>query len=414
MSRMSITKEHARYQGSMFVTVLASQATMVVDAAVGGNLLGADAVSAVDLVMPVYDIFFALVSMLGMGGCTVASMCFGRGDVVAVRRHFSAAVSSLLVVMVLLGVGILVFRDGVVRMLCGGINLEEASGVGGSSVLVSMTRDYLVAIVPFFVMAGMSQVFMIFTSMAGRPMLMMWCAIVQFCVNVSCNLLLIKVAGLGIEALAYSSAFSCVVTLLILLPYYLSDDCPFRMIICDFREGVSAVGGNIRYGVGFLVVNMAYSVMVFSMNSLVLRYSGEHGLFFWSLVLMIYLTGDYASSSAQETSLMLGGRLLGAGRKADARMVYNRSLLFALGWILLILAAIFAFPRLVLPLFGAAEVGVYPDLLRVIACAAPFVVGVILGNLLLIRLVQRGKVVLYILLSCLMYLCVPLGYYIFH
>jgi len=410
MSGMSISKEHARYQGAVFVMVLASQATMVVDAAVGGNLLGKDAVSAMDLVMPVYELFYALVMMLGMGGCTVASLCLGRGDVGVVRRHFTAAVVSSLLVMAMLGVGIVVFQDGVVSLLCGGIRLEGTSG--SVSGLYGLTRDYLVAMVPFFVLAGLSIIFMIFTSMAGRPVLMMWCAVVQFCVNVTCNLLLIKVAGMGIGALAFSSALSCMVTLLVLLPYYLSEDCPFRLIRCSVRSLICALGGNIRYGVGFLAVSVAYAVMVYSMNWLVLGHSGEQGLFFWSVVLMVYVTGDYASASAQETSLMLGGRLLGAGRKADARMVYNRSLAFALGWIGLILAGAFALPKVVLPLFGAAEAGVYPELLRVIALAAPFVVGMILGNMLLVRLVQRGKVFQYTILSCVLYLAVPVGYWL--
>jgi len=300
--------------------------------------------------------------------------------------------------MAVLGAVILLFQDQAVRVLC------------GDSYLSGLTRGYLLAMVPYFVLAALSVVFMLFTSMAGRPTLMMCCAIVQFGVNVSCNLLLIKVAGLGIEALAYSSAFSCVVTLMMLMPYYLSESCPFRMVRCRFSELGSALAGNVRYGVGFMVVSIAYAAMAFSMNSLVLSHSGEQGLFFWSVVLMIYITGDYASSSAQETSLMLGGRLLGAGRKAEAKIVYNRSLLFALGWISLILVAVFAFPRAALPLFGATQAQVYPSLLKVIACAAPFVVGMILGNLLLIRLIPRGKVAWYIALSCLIYLAVPLVY----
>lgn len=397
----SLTKEHARYLGAMFITVLTSQATMVVDAAVGGNLLGADAVSAVDLVMPVYEVFYSLVMMLGLGGCTVASMCLGRGDVTAVRRHFTAAVTSSLVVMVLLGAGILLFKEGVVRMLC------------GDSYLCGLTCDYLLAMVPYFILAGLSIIFMLFTSMAGRPVLMMCGAIVQFCINLLCNLLLIKVANLGIEALAYSSALSCIATMLILLPYYLSKECPFRMIRCGFGEFAKVLGDNIRYGVGFMIVEMAYTVMAYSMNSLVLEHSGEQALFFWSVVLMIYQVGSYASASAEDTSLLLGGRLFGAGRNKEARMVYNRSLLFALGWILLILAAIFVSPRLALPLFGAADAQVYPPLQRVIAWSAPIVVGMLLGNMLLIRFVQHGKVVLYMVFSCLMYLAVPLGYYLF-
>jgi len=396
-----IKKELARYLWAMFVTVLSSQATMVVDAAVGGNLLGADAVSAVDLVMPVNELFYALVMMLGMGACTVSSMCLGRGDVGAVRRHFTAAIVSSLLVMLLMGAGIWVLRDRIVEFLCGDSYLREFTG------------DYLVALVPFFIINGLSIIFMIFTSMAGRPMLMMCCAIVQFALNVSLNFLLIKLLGMGIEALAYSSAISCAVSVLLLLPYCLRKDCPFRMLRCAFRELVPALGENIRYGVGFFVVDMAYVLMAYAMNSLILNFSGERGLYLWSVVLMIYLAACFASSSAQETSLMLGGRLFGCGRKVEARMVYNRSVLFVLGWMALILVAVFAFPRFALPLFGAAQVDLYPELLRVIACAAPFVVGVILGNLFLVRLVQRGKIVKYIVFSCLMYLAVPLGYYCF-
>jgi len=396
---MTLGKEHARFLGSMFITVLASQATMVADAAVGGNLLGADAVSAVDLVMPVYELFYALVMMLGMGGCTVASLCLGRGDVVAVRRHFSAAVVASLVVMMLMGTVILIFRDSVVGLLC------------GNSSLAGATRTYLVSMVPYFVIAGVSIIFMLFTAMAGRPTLVMWCAVLQFVANVTCNLLLIKVAGLGIEALAYSSAFASAITIGMLLPYYQSVGCPFRVAGSQsLVEFWSALGGNVRYGAGFIAVNLAYAVMAYSMNSLVLRFDGEQGLFLWSVVMMIYLTGDYASAAAQETSLSLGGRLLGAGDKAGFKMVYNRSLLFALVWIVLILVGVFALPEAVLPLFGAADTSAYPAVLRAVALSIPLIAGVSLGNLFLVRLVQKNKVTLYALLSWALYLAVPLSF----
>lgn len=397
-----IKQEHARFLGSMFVTVLASQATMVVDAAVGGSLLGADAVSAVDLVVPVYEFFYALVMLLGMGGCTVASMCLGRGDVPAVRRHFTAAVAASAALMALMGALILLFPGTLVRLLCGGSDLG------------TLTHDYLVAMVPFFVVAGVSVISMMFTAMAGRPVLVMCCAVAQFVLNVTCNLLLLKVAHLGIEALAYSSAFASAATLLLLLPFCLRRDCPFRPVRCGARQFFSALGANVKYGSGFVAVNLAYVVMVYAMNTLSLRFTGEQGLFLWSVVLMIYLAGDYASAAAQETTLSLGGRLLGAGDRSGARMVCNRSLLFVLAWISLILAAVFFVPRLALPLFGAADVAVYPQLLRAVAAALPFIVGVSLGNLWLVRLVQRGAIVRYLVVSSLLYLSVPAVFLLYH
>jgi len=412
MNDMSIGMEHARFLGSMFVTVLASQATMLVDASVGGNLLGVEAVSAVDLVMPVYELFYALVLMLGMGGCTVASLCLGRGDVEAVRRHFTAAVLTSLVLMGLMGAGILVFRIGVVRMLCGGISMAGTSGSGNESVLLGMTQDYLVAMVPYFVISGVSGIFMLFTAMAGRPGLVMWSAIAQFATNVTCNLLLINVSGMGIEALAYSSALGATVVLVMLLPNYFEEGCSFRMERCPGREILRALGGNVRFGGGFIAVEMAYAVMVYSMNALVLKFGGEHGLFLWSVVMMIYLTCDYASVAAQETLLSLGGRLLGAGDRAGFRKVYYRSLLFVLGWIGLILTGVFVLPDVVLPMFGAVETEEYSAVMKAVALAVPFIVGVTSGNLFLVRLVQRGKVVRYAVLSWTLYMAVPTVYWI--
>ncbi len=402
MREISIVKEHAIFLASMFITILTSQATMVVDASVGGNLLGTDAVSAVNLVMPVYELFYALVMMLGMGGCTIASMCLGRGDMFAVRKHFTAAVTSSAVIIILMGIGILVYHDKMVELLC------------GDSYLYELTRDYLEAMVPYFVIAGVSMTFMLFTAMTGRPVLVMWCVIMQFIVNITSNILLIKVAGMGIEALAYSSALASGLTLLMLLTYYHNNECPFRIARCSFREFWSTLGCNVRYGGGYIAVNLAYMTMAYSMNSLVLRLSGEDGMFLWSVVMMIYLTGDYASAAAQETSLSLGGRLLGKGDRSGFKMVYNRSLIFALVWIGLILVAVFAFPSMTLPLFGVTGETVYPSVLRTVALAIPFIVGVNICNLFLVRLVQQDKVVIYALLSWMLYMTVPVTYLIWY
>ncbi len=387
--------EHARYLGSIFVCVIASQATMVVDAAVGGNLLGADAVSVVELVMPVYELFYALTMLFGMGACTLASLALGRGDAAAVRRHFTGAAVSSLAAMLLLGAAISVFSCPLTEFLC------------GNSGLRGLTQRYLFAMVPYFIVAGELVIGIMFTAMSGRPVLVMCSALGQFAVNLSCNLLLIKGFGLGIEALAYSSLLSATAGVVILLSAYCHKDCPFRIMKCSLARLLGTIGGNIRYGSGFIAVTLAYMIMAYAMNRLVLAFQGENALFFWSVVMMIYLTGDYAFLAAGETSLMLGGRCLGAGDEAGAKMVYDRSLCFALAWIGAILVAVFVFPRLILPWFGAADAAGYHELIPVVMLAIPFIVGTSTTSLCLVRLVPKGKIGLYSMLSVVLFLAVP-------
>lgn len=395
-------REHARFIGSMFISILAGQATMVVDASVGGNLLGADAMSAVDLVMPVYEAVYALVMMLGMGACTIASLCLGRGEVEAVRRHFTAAVVSVLVVLTMIGLGIGVFQDNLVAALC------------GDSYLSGFTRDYLVALIPYFVVNGLLIVSVMFTAMAGRPILVMYCAIVQFVLNISCNIFLLKEVGLGIEALAYSSTLTSIATVLMLLPAYLRKECPFRLMRCTPKQFFNVLGKNVRYGSGFMAVSVSYVIMTYAMNSFILKFSGEEGLFLWSVVMMIYITGDYASLAAQETSITLGGRYLGAGNQAAARMVFNRSLFFTIAWIALIVVAVFVFPQWALPLFGAGEQARWAALLPFVAWTLPFIAGVSVFNIFSIQLVSRGLIIHYSILEVTLYLMIPTLYFLTH
>jgi len=394
--------EHTLFLGSMFICLLTSQATMVVDAIVGGSLLGANALPVVDLVLPLYDIFYSLVQLLGMGACTIASISLGQGNIEAVRRYFTGAIFSSLAVMILLCIAIYVFEGPLLNLLCGESNLRD------------WTSSYLSVMVPYFIFASLQIILVAFTAMAGRPILVMCCTLVQFIVNVACNLLLIKTIGLGIEALAYSSLFSTIIGILILLPFYFSKKCPFRIIRCPIGHLIDDIKINVKYGFGYFVAGLSYMIMLFAMNTFVLRALGEQMLYYWSIVIMIYLTADYASTAASETTVSLGGRYLGARDIEAAKMVYKRSMYFILIWIGTILISIFALPEYTLPLFGANYETTHSLILPFLALAIPFIAGTCVVNLYLIRLVQIGCIGLYTILSTSLYIAVPALFIIFY
>lgn len=398
----AVSREHAKFLGSMFVTIMASQATMLMDAVIGGSLLGSDVVSAIDLVIPVNEVLYAVSLLLGMGACTAASVAFGRNDTDAVRRHFTAAIVSASFVFALMAASIYFGRNTLVDWLC------------GDSYLKDYTLRYLTAMVPYFAISGLAMTLKIFTSMTGRPQLVMYCALVLFAINIGCNFLFIKVFELGIESLAYSSTISIIAAILFLLPNYLNKNCAFRMTRCSMRQLLKTTKQNMRYGIGLLTADVAYIIFSFAMNAMVLRYMGEQNLFYWSVVMMLFLTCNYANAAAQETCLSLGGRYIGAGQNEDARLIYRRSLNFTIIWGTLCLVLVFIMPYRILPLFGASDAVINSTLTTIIALAIPVTFGINIVNIYLVRLLQNGGIKHYLLLSSLLYLTVPFVFWCIH
>lgn len=392
--------EYYIFLGSLFVTVLAGYATMIVDAAVGGRYLGEDAVSAVNLLIPVNEMFYAVGLLLGTGANTVAALALGRGDTLAVRKYFTVGLVSLCIAMAL----------GLILVLCFGEPIAWMLSEGGQ--LYDYTLSYLSSIVVFSAFNGVFLIFKLFTAMTGRPRLVMFCALCQLTVNVICDILFVKTFGLGIKGLAYSSVFAVLVGLGILVYYGVRRDCPFRIVRMDGRDFLSALKSNVRYGSGYISIEAAYILFSFLMNAVVLRFTGESGLFCWSVAVLICLVGYYAVGAAQETCISLGGKYLGLSDKSSARSIYKRSFVFVTLWMAAVLASVFAFPDSVLPFLGVRDSDA--SLMKVLLCTIPYIFGTNFCNLAFISHLQNGHIIRYIVLSTVMYLFVPFLFVVAH
>jgi len=397
---LPVGREHARFLGAVFVATVTSHASSVVDTAVGGYLLGDNVVSAVNLVRPIEEVFYGLSLLLGMGGCTAASFAFGNRDAKQVRSHFTAAILSAATVFVSLAMFLLLMRDRVVDFLC------------GDSYLWDYTNRYLVSVTPWFVFGNLIGIVNQFVAMTGKPHLSMYASIAYFASNAAFDYLLVGVFGYGIGGLGCSSLISSLVGLLILLPYWLKS--PLRFIHNPIRQMMRNIRSNVHYGVGLMTGEISYILFIFLMNTLTLKYLGEKGLFCWSVVVMIFLVCDFASAASQETCLSLGGRYIGAGRPDFANIVFRRSTAFTAAWTVLCAGLTLALPGHLLPLLGAADSSDHHMLVTVIALTVPVTVGLNLVTLHIARLIIENRVKRFTVLVTVLYLSVPLFFFMFH
>lgn len=123
-----------KYREFFIPTVLTAMATsmsIIVDGIIVGNLLGAHALAAVNLVMPVMIIYNTIAVFFGMGAATAISVAKGRREDAYANDVFTVSMVAMLVLGFVLMVLQVFFLDKISLLLT-----REAA-------LLPLVKDYL-------------------------------------------------------------------------------------------------------------------------------------------------------------------------------------------------------------------------------------------------------------------------------
>ena len=99
-----VSKALKSFMFASILAALAQQVATTTDAIVVSHLIGPDAMSAVNLVMPVLSLCTCIGYLFGMGGSVVAAKAMGRRDLLTANRVFTTAVAATSCIGVLLSV----------------------------------------------------------------------------------------------------------------------------------------------------------------------------------------------------------------------------------------------------------------------------------------------------------------------
>jgi len=101
-----------------------------------GNFVGAEALAAVNIAIPVWSGLFSIVTMLSVGSSVIAGKYLGQENLIAAQSIFSKTLACTLVFSVISGTFGLLFLDSLVFIL------------GAKGALVSLVSSYLIIILP--------------------------------------------------------------------------------------------------------------------------------------------------------------------------------------------------------------------------------------------------------------------------
>lgn len=255
----------------------------IVDQLFVSNLLGTDALSAVNIASPFLAIALAVGTMIATGGCALVSSQMGEGRSEKARQNFSFFLLFSVVISTLFCIAGIFFRKPILYAM------------GADAALYPLCEAYAVPIFVLIPFAMVSIILQIFFVAAGRPGLGFGLSIAGGLVNIALDYVLIAVIPLGIAGAAYATAAGYLLQSAIgILFFWLNHSGTLYLVRpkYDGKALLKACGNGMSEMVGMLAV----TITMVAMNIILMHLVGSDGVAAAAIILsaQTILSAGYA------------------------------------------------------------------------------------------------------------------------
>ena len=337
----------------------------IVDTMLVGNILGADAMSAVKVGMTIDNIMEIPGYVLGVGGSVAVGILLGKRERDKANRVFSMT----LTVSVLCGIvfALLSVTSPV---------LAEALTGGGS--LTADVRAFIFVTLLGAPVISLALQFMNYVAVDNNPSVASAYVIVSNVINLALDYLILKYTALGTAGAALSTVLGYGIAMLVLIRYLRS---PKRMLkyVFPFGRGGLASGAEFMLALSTGMPTLLYMVFLttkdLGLNTMIVRMIGNDGMAVYTVCANVVLLVELLVGGIIGTIASIGGVIYGEKDYFGIRSLVKHVLIYSYAVLLVILIILWVFPQYVVALFGITE-GVLSSMasaaLRIFVCSLPF------------------------------------------
>ncbi|WP_040461418.1 MATE family efflux transporter [Lachnoanaerobaculum saburreum] len=273
---------------------------------------GANGITGLNLVLPVFAITYAIGAMIGIGSATKYTLLKSLGDKKTSDKYFSNSfIWSLLFGLPFLILGIFA-PDAVLRIL------------GADEVIEAVTHTYTRIILCFSPFFMLNFTFTAFVRNDNSPRIAMAATLISGIFNIIFDYVLMFPLGMGMAGAALATGISPVVSICICMVHYLSKKnnirfCltppSFKRLLLSFSLGLVAFVGEISNGIITIVFN-------FILLSLV----GNIAVAAYGVIANSALVGVAMLNGVSQGLQPVASETYGKGNKKDLKKIYLYSL----------------------------------------------------------------------------------------
>ena len=301
---------------------------------------GVEGITALNLILPVFSLIFAIGSMTGIGSATKYTLrrALGKSDA---EEYFSNSVVSTLII-------------SVPFVLCGVfIPRYLLKLLGADEGIIGLSVPYLRIILcctPFFML---NYTFTAFVRNDGSPRTAMAATLISGGFNILFDYIFMFPMGMGLTGAALATGISPAVSMLVCLSHFLSgrSNIRFHLKAPSLSRLLSACSLGTFSFVG--EISGGLTTMVF--NFILLRFDGNIGVAAYGITANIALVGNALFSGVSQGLQPLASDVHGKGERAAEKRIYRYCIKIALCIALLMVAAVMVFAAPITDIFNSSH-----------------------------------------------------------
>lgn len=266
----SVSKIFFRYLIPAILANMVTSIYVLADTIIIGKGIGTLAMAALNIVLPLFNIFFGNGLLFGVGGSVLMSIARGRGDRKLGECYFTLAVILNAITCVLYTVLLLVFTKPIVRFL------------GATDVTMPYILDYAPYVIAGLSAFSFSSLLQTFVRNDGAPKLSMFAVISGGVLNVILDLIFVFPLQMGMAGAAMASVLGSACTVCILLFHFRSKSNGLRFSLQAFS--FSCIGKILQNGFTSFLVEITSGIVMFIFNIEILKCAGDIGVSMYGII----------------------------------------------------------------------------------------------------------------------------------
>lgn len=346
-----VNKLFARYLLPSISATMVTSIYILADTLMIGRGVGAIGIAALNILLPLFSLFFATGMLFGAGGGILLSVSKGKMNDLAANQYYMSAFLMAVVMSAVYTVLGQVFFTPVTRFL------------GSNETMAPYVEEYgriLISGAPAFLFSSFYQVFV---RNDKAPKIAMTAVVSGGVFNIILDYILIFSMKMGMAGAAAATVTGSALTLVILLTHLVSKENTLRFVAGAHIGQAAEV---VKNGISSFLLDMCNGVVTFLFNRQILSIAGELGVVVYGIISnSSYIASSVNNGISQAVQPILATNF-GAGKKerlTKVRQLAERTALIS--------GAVFAVTGLLVPAL-VTEAFVKPDP-EILAMAVPAV-----------------------------------------
>lgn len=305
----SVRKLFMRYLIPAICGTMVTSIYILADTIIIGKGIGIDAMAGLNIVLPLFNVFFGIGLLFGVGGSVLMSIARGKGDIKEGNRYFSMALILNAVTSVVLTVIMFAFMKPILNFL------------GATEVTMPYIEDYAPYVIGGLCFFAFSTFLQTFVRNDGAPKLSMLAVISGGVLNIILDIIFVYPLNMGMKGAAIASVLGSVCTVVILLTHFLSKSN--GLYLCFNNISGKTILNITKNGFSSFVVEIASGLVMFIYNIQILKYIGDIGVSMYGVITNTVIIVNCLCNGVNQAAQPLISVNYGAGLKERVNDVKN-------------------------------------------------------------------------------------------